>query len=267
MFKSLLQCSGLLLCLILLSLNSHTLLAQAAEPPTESTPEIQAKAILKAAIDNWRGMSSYSEMTMRIHRPDWERSVSMRGWTRGDKDSLVRVTAPKKDIGTGTLTLDKGMWTFSPKVNRVIKVPSSMMNQSWMGSDFSNKDISKADEIVHSYSHKLTAIHEQDGHKVYEIEAIPHEDAAVVWGKQVIRVRDDHVMLSEAFYDQDGILVKRMDTLEIQELDGRPVATRQRMLDIEEEDHWTEIILHTVDFNIELADSVFTLSNLRNPRD
>ncbi len=32
---------------------------------------------------------------------------------------------------------------------------------------------------------------EHEGHVVYVIESIPHEDAAVVWGKEVLRVRDD----------------------------------------------------------------------------
>ena len=92
-----------------------------------------AQAIIKAAMDHWRGLSSYSVMSMTIHRPDWERTMTMRSWTLGEKQSLVRVTEPKKDAGNGTLLLDKKMWTFSPNVNRVIRIPSSMMNQSWMG--------------------------------------------------------------------------------------------------------------------------------------
>ena len=83
-------------------------------------------------------------MTMVIHRPDWERTMTMRAWTKGDDRSLVRVLEPRKDRGNGTLTDDNSMWSYSPKVNRVIKIPSSMMGQSWMGSDFSNKDVSRA---------------------------------------------------------------------------------------------------------------------------
>lgn len=233
----------------------------------ETQQDTQATAILQAAMDAWRGNSSYSEMTMSIHRPDWQREVSMRGWTRGDKDSLVRVTAPKKDVGTATLTLDNSMWTYSPKVNRVIKVPSSMMSQSWMGSDFTNKDVSKADEILHEYTHTLLRTEQQEGFKVYVIEALPKENAAVVWGKQIIWIREDHIMLREEFYDQDGVLVKFMETLKIEIMDERAVAQAQRMTDAEEENKWTEITVHTIDFNIELKDNLFTLSNLRNPRD
>lgn len=225
-----------------------------------------AADIIKQAMDAWRGSSSYSEMTMTIHRPDWERTMSMRAWTRGEKHSLVRVTAPKKDAGTGTLLIDNAMWTFSPKVNRVIKVPSSMMGQSWMGSDFSNRDIAKSDDIVEEYDHTLLETTEQEGHTVYKIESVPHETAAVVWGREVLLIRDDYVLLREEFYDQDNKLVKAMETLNIEEMDGRAVAQRQRMVDMEEEGKWTEVSVREVDFDIPLNDNVFTLSNLRNPR-
>lgn len=238
----------------------------AVETSSADMQMVNATAILQAAINAWRGDTSYSEMTMTIHRPDWERAVSMRGWTRGDKESLVRVTAPKKDAGTATLTLDKSMWTYSPKVNRVIKVPSSMMNQSWMGSDFTNKDVSKADEIVDEYHHSFLREESQSGHKVYVIEARPKEDAAIVWGKQIIWIRDDHIMLREEFYDQDEVLVKTMETLKIETMDGRAVAQTQRMSDVEEKEKWTEITVQQVDFDIEIQDATFTLSNLRNPR-
>ena len=153
-----------------------------------SAEERDAKTIVRDAIDHWRGISSYTEMTMIIHRPDWERSMTMRAWTKGDDHSLVRVVEPKKDRGNGTLTDDKSMWSYSPKINRVIKIPSSMMGQSWMGSDFSNKDVARADEIVNEYEHTLLGTEDADGIVVYEIEAIPHEDAAVVWGSEVLRL-------------------------------------------------------------------------------
>ena len=123
--------------------------------PVVAGDECDARHIVSDAIDHWRGLSSYTVMTMVIHRPDWERSMTMRAWTKGQDQSLVRVIEPKKDRGNGTLIDDNNMWTFSPKINRVIKVPSSMMGQSWMGSDFSNKDIARADDIIDQYDHAL----------------------------------------------------------------------------------------------------------------
>jgi hypothetical protein len=206
-------------------------------------------------------------MTMVIHRPDWERSMTMRAWTKGDDRSLVRVLEPRKDRGNGTLTDDNSMWSYSPKVNRVIKIPSSMMGQSWMGSDFSNKDIARADDIVKQYDHSFLGIEEVDGVTIYEIESIPHENAAVVWGREVLKIRDDHVVTEHRFYDQDNELVKTLTSLEIGEMGGRTIALRQRMAKEESPEEWTEIQVVSVDYDIELADSLFTLSNLRNPRE
>ena len=236
-------------------------------PAFVAAEERDATQIVRDAINHWRGLSSYTVMTMRIHRPDWERSMTMEAWTKGDENSLVRVIEPKKDRGNGTLTDENSMWTFSPKINRVIKVPSSMMGQSWMGSDFSNKDIARVDDIIDQYDHAILATDEVDGITIYRIESTPHEDAAVVWGSEVLTIREDHVVLEHAFYDQDGELVKTLRSLEIAEMGGRTIAKRQRMVKTDTPDEWTEIGVVEVEYEMDLKDSLFTLSNLRNPRD
>ena len=228
--------------------------------------ERDATQIVRDAIDHWRGLSSYTEMTMVIHRPDWERSMTMQAWTKGQDQALVRVIEPKKDRGNGTLTDENSMWTFSPKINRVIKVPSSMMGQSWMGSDFSNKDIARADDIIDEYDHSILNSEEIDGIVVHDIESIPHEDAAVVWGKEVLKIREDHVVLEHAFFDQDGELVKKLVSLEVGEMGGRTIAMRQRMAKTDKPEEWTEISVDDVEYEVDLKDSLFTLSSLRNPR-
>lgn len=238
-----------------------------AVPVLATNESRDAKAIVRDAINHWRGLSSYTEMTMVIHRPNWERSMTMQAWTKGQDHSLVRVIEPKKDRGNGTLMNKKNMWSFSPKINRVIKIPSSMMGQSWMGSDFSNKDIARSDEIVDEYEHRILSTEVVDGITVYEIESIPNEDAAVVWGREVLRIREDHVVLEQSFYDQDGEIVKILSTMEIAVMGGRIIAKRQRMTKVEEPEEWTEISVNTVDYEVELRDSLFTQSNLRNPRD
>ena len=232
-----------------------------------SGQERSAEEIIRAAVDQWRGLSSQSDMTMVIHRPDWERSMTMRAWTKGDDKALVRVLDPAKDRGNGTLTDKNSMWTFSPKVNRVIKIPSSMMGQSWMGSDFSNKDVAKADDIIDQYTHTLLDTRDEDGTVIYEIESVPFEDAAVVWGREVLLIREDNVVAEHRFYDQDDELVKILESLEIGELGGRRVALRQRMHKVDTSEEWTEIRVLDAEYGVDIPDNFFTLSNLRNPRD
>ncbi|MFT6276691.1 MAG: outer membrane lipoprotein-sorting protein [Halioglobus sp.] len=228
--------------------------------------DFSAAELVRKAVDQYRGQSSYSEMTMIIHRPEWERRMSMRGWTRGDNNTLVRVLEPKKDAGNGTLMLDSKMWTFAPKINRVIKVPSSMMGQNWMGSDFSNKDISKTTDIIDQYTHTLVDQREQGGHQIYTIESVPREDAAIVWGKEVLVIRDDWILLEQQFWDQDDTLLKVMKAADIKLMSGRLVATKLRMSDVESPGQWTQMETTAVEFDLELADNLFTLSSLRNPR-
>lgn len=229
------------------------------------TPD--AAALVKAAIEYWRDTSSYAVSEMTIHRPDWERRVTFRVWTRGDKHSLVRVIAPAKDAGNATLLVDNDMWSFTPKINRVIKIPSSMMTQSWMGSDFSNSDLAKADDLIEYYTHRLLKTETRDGHTQYQIESVPKETAPVVWGKEVVTVRDDYVLLEHAFYDQQGTLLKTLTTQELKSMGGKTVAARQRMQKVDKPDEWTQIHVREARFGVEIPANMFTLGNLRNPRE
>jgi outer membrane lipoprotein-sorting protein len=226
-----------------------------------------ATAIVKAAIEYWRDVSSVAVFDMSIHRPDWQRTMTMKVWTRGNKESLVRVSAPSKDAGNSTLLLDNDMWSYNPKINRVIKIPSSMMNQSWMGSDFSNNDLAKADDLIDQYRHTLLATERHNGHKLYVIQAVPNETAPVVWGREVVKIRDDHILMEHAFYDQSDVLVKKLVTTEVKMMGGKMVATRERMQKADKADEWTEIVTREAKFGLALPDSTFTLTNLRNPRE
>ena len=224
-----------------------------------------AKSIIKSAIDNYRGLTSYSEATMTIHRPDWERVMSMKAWTEDLDKSLVRITAPIKDKDGGTLLIGDNMWSYAPKINRIIKIPSSMSNQSWMGSDFSNNDIARADDIIDKYTHTTLETKTSGAKKIYIIQSVPHEDAPVVWGKEILTINEDHVLLQHDFYDQDNKLIKTLTASDIKIIDGKHVSLRQRMQKTGHDNEWTEFHTTVIKFNIKLKKNTFTLSNLRNP--
>jgi outer membrane lipoprotein-sorting protein len=223
-------------------------------------------ALIKAAIHHWRGDSSYTEVAMTIHRPDWQRKQVMVAWTQGDANSLVRFTAPPADADNATLKLGQALWLFNPKLNQVIKLPYSMMAQNWMGSDFSYNDYAKSDQIVTDYTHSLIATEKRDGHQVYTVECLPKPQAAVVWGKQLVKIRDDDVLLEEAFYDQDMKPVRTLQATKIAPLGGRPYPVVMRMSATDKPGQWTEMHYTRGIFNLALPDYLFTLSNLRNPR-
>jgi hypothetical protein len=225
-----------------------------------------ARDLIAGVIDLTRGRTSYAELVMVIHRPDWERTTRLVAWTRGREDALIRFTQPAKDAGNATLKRSDKMWTFTPKLNRVIQLPYSMMSQGWAGSDFSYSDLSRSDQLLHQYELKLVASEPRDGHLVYTIDAIPHDTAPVVWGKEQIVLRDDYVLLAQTFFDQSMTPLKRLESSEIKTLGGRTFATRMRMQQLDEPDHWTEIGYEQAKFDTPFDDGLFTVFALQSGR-
>ncbi len=231
-----------------------------------AAPAPDAKAILKQVFDNYRSNSSETTVAMTIHRPDWERHLEMKAWTRGMNDALVRFTAPAKDAGNATLKLDRDTWVYNPRLNQVIKLPASMMSQSWMGSDFSYDDLAKSDDLLTQYTSSVTATKEAGGHTVWTIESVPKPGAPVVWGKVVLNIRDDNVFTDETYFDQDMKPVRRMQTEKIGMLGGRPYPVVMSMHPLDTPAQWTRVETSDGHFNAAVPDYFFTLSNLQNPR-
>lgn len=220
-------------------------------------------ALIQASFEHYRGKASKADVEMVIHRPTWERRMRMVGWTKGQDKSLIRITAPAKDKGNGTLKNGIEMWTFNPKVNRVIKLPPAMMSQSWMGSDFSNNDLAKSDSILVDYTHSLMDAQTIDGHTVYTIKSMPKPTAPVVWGMQVSKVRDDHVLMEQEFFDEDLVSVKRMTAHEIQLMGGRMFPKVWKMQETDKTDEYTLLRYHSIDFLDDLPERQFTLNELK----
>jgi outer membrane lipoprotein-sorting protein len=229
-----------------------------------TSAEVSAEDLVAGALDLVRGRTSYTELSMVIHRPDWERTSSLVSWTRGREDALIRFTAPARDAGNATLKQGDNMWTYTPKLNRTIRLPYSLMSQSWAGSDFSYNDLSRTDDLLRHYQLTIIESREEDGHNIYTVEAIPHDEAPVVWGKEEWVLRDDYVLMSQTFYDQSMEVLKKLETLTIGELGGRVMPLRMRMSKLDEPENYTEVIYEQAEFDIEIEDRTFTVFSLQS---
>jgi len=235
-----------------------------ADEPGSGEPD--AKELVAAAMDHWRGDSSLSTLAVKIHRPDWTRTMRMKVWTAGNDRSLVRALEPEDQAGSGVLFKDGGMWSYSPDVDRVIRIPASMMSQQWLSSDFTNNEIARSDSLLEDYVPEILEHWEEDGLRHYRLRLEPHDEAPVVWGHQELVIRDDHILMTQAYYDQNGDPVKTLRTTEISELGGRQVAVRQRMEQADDDQRWTEITTEEAEYDLDLPDELFSAENLRNPQ-
>ena len=229
--------------------------------------DINIEEIVRKADEKFRGTSSKGEMTMIIERPSWSREVSMKNWTLGNEYSLIYITAPAKEKGQVFLKRDQEMWNWVPNIERMIKIPPSMMMQSWMGSDFTNDDLVKESSMADDYDQKLLGEEEIQGYNCYKIELIPHDDAAVVWGKVIMWISKEELhWLKAEFYDEDDYLVNTEILSDIKKMDDRTMPTRLEMIPADEEGNKTILIFNEIDFNIDIKESFFSQQNMKRIR-
>lgn len=228
-----------------------------------------AHEFMAAVIDEARGLSSYSEMTMVVTRPDWSRTSKLVAWTKGRDKSLVRFTAPPREAGNAFLTLEDRIWTWSARIGRRIRLPTSLMSQSWAGSDLSYSDLARSDDRLDQYQFKISLIDTVDvdgsltgGQQIYRLDAIPLENAPVVWGKEELIVRADYALLRQVFFDQSMVPVKEIRTLKVDEIDGRVFGSEMVVEDLEVPGNATRLLFDSIRFDIDIRDDMFTTFQL-----
>ncbi len=226
-----------------------------------------AKEIVQKMDKKWRGDYSTQTMTMTIVRPTWERSISMKSWSNGTEFTMIYITAPAKERGQVFMKREKEMWNWVPSIDRMIKLPPSMMMQSWMGSDFTNDDLIRESSIVEDYEHSIIGEEEIQGKMCYIIQMIPKPDAAVVWGKVIIWItKEDYLQLKVEFYDEDEFLVNIQNLSNIKEIGGRVIPTHMEMIPADEEGKKTVIEIESADYETRVPESFFSQQNMKRIR-
>lgn len=224
-----------------------------------------ATEIVKKADEKGRGTTSQGTMKLTIVRPDWSRSVTLKSWSKGTEYSLIYITAPAKEKGQVFLKRQKDMWNWVPSIERMIKIPPSMMMQSWMGSDFTNDDLVKESSIVVDYTQKLLGKESVRGMECYKIELIPLPDAAVTWGKVIIwiTVKGFNQWKAE-YYDEDMDIVNQMNAYDIKMMGDREIPTRLEIEPLNKKGNKTILEINSSVFNKPISDSFFSQQNMKS---
>ena len=212
------------------------------------------------------GNTLQGDYEMTISTPRWQRTLGLKVWIERPKRSFVRIVSPAKEAGIGSLRLGAEMWNYLPNVERVIKIPPSMMLQPWMGSDFTNDDLVKESSILEDYTHKRLGPVELEGQLVERVEATARPEAAVVWGRILYWVRkSDFVPLKQEFYDERGELVRTMSYSDVREVGGRRVPTRWQMRPRGKAGNVTTLVLKSAVYDQPIGAEIFTQRHLQKP--
>ena len=229
-----------------------------------SAQSLSALEIVKRADDNRRGKSSYSEITMTIVRPTWTRDIGIKSWTKGTDYSLALITAPARDKGQAFLKRGKDLWNWQPSIGRMIKMSSSVMGQSWMGSDFTNDDLIRESSTVNDYSHRLETTDKVREFDCYKVILTPKDNAAVVWGKVISWISvTNFVEIKIEYYDEDNELVNTFNAYDLKTYGGRTLASRMEVVPADKPNQKTVMTVEKYDLDMAIEDSFFSQQNMQ----
>ena len=242
---------------IAMALAMHVALAAAEPPRFESGP-----ALIDYLDQLYQGQSSEAQMVMEIKTPDYERRLVFKGMTQGDDYAYFQILEPKKDRGIASLMRGEEMWNFLPKINRVVKVPPSMMMNSWMGSDFTNDDLVKQSTLTDLYSVDL-----EEKEETYLVTLLPKEATVTVWGKITFEVTKDPLLpKTQTYFDEKGDAIRVLRFSDIKQFGERLLPSKMEMTSLRKPGHQTVITYDTLALDVDVPSETFTLQYLRRRR-
>ena len=225
---------------------------------------LNPRKILDSVDDIYRSNTSHGILTLAVATTNWQRTLTLEQWSKGKNKHLIKVLKPKKEKDLATLRVDTNVWNYMPKVKKVVKIPSSMMSSSWMGSHFSNDDLVKQSRMVKDYDFFTSFEGIRDGIDIVEITCVPKMNAAVVWGKvEVIVYREDFIPLRLIYYDEDLNLSRKLEFSNIQIIDNKKIPLKMQMVPVNEPGESTTIQWKEIKFDLTISDDFFSLRKLQ----
>lgn len=223
-----------------------------------------AKEIVKLADQKMRGSTMQAEISIKTIRPTWSREMQCKVWMKGNQLSMIMITSPAKDKGIVFLKKKKEVWNWIPALERTIKLPPSMMSQSWMGTDFTNDDLVKESSIIEDYKHSIAGDTIYQKRNCYIIEMIPKPETAVVWSKVIVFIdKKDFLELHSLFFDDDGQLINTMNSYDIKQMHDRIIPTRFEMIPADKNGQKTEMIYKNIQYNKPIDDAFFSTNKIK----
>lgn len=222
-----------------------------------------AEEIIDKAENLIKGSSAQGVIEMTVITPDYERTLKMESWWVGNEKALIVMKSPRKEKGNKTLKIGNEMWFYLKNTETTIKIPPSMMLQSWNGSDFTNDDLVRESNYAKDYIQEILADEVIEGELCWKILMDPKPDAPVVWGKLLYWVRKvDYNAAKVEYYDEKDQLVRTMVFTDIKKFGNRKLPGTWTMLSNTKEGHSTEFKILEMDFDVKISDKKFSFQEL-----
>ena len=243
--------------------------SKAIDLPEESPFVKDGKLDIDAAVtyfeDLYRSTSSISQVTMTVTKPRAQRTMGMKVWTRGQERSLILIQTPQRDKGTATLKVQNNLWNYLPKIKRTIRIPPSMMLASWMGSDFTNDDLVRESSFSKDYTYQLVGpVQDPNG---WQLRFDARPDMVGLWNRIDLVLSQDGTMPLEAdYYDRKDQLARTIVWSDVRQFGTKRIPATMTLTPKDKQGYLTKMTYTTIDFEVEVPDAMFSLSQLERLR-
>jgi outer membrane lipoprotein-sorting protein len=248
-----LEFAGIVACVL-------TVLGSPSPVSSQALPEIDE--VLDHLDELYRASSSHALMTMTIVGERGTRELTLESWSRGEEESLIVIREPAREAGTATLLTEEGLWNYAPRADRLIRIPSGLLSESWMGSHFTNDDLIRETTYEQDYDATL-AWAERDGARFLEVTLTPRPNAPVVYTElRFLLTAEDWIPDRWEYYDE-GELVRVMTFHDVREVGRMALPMRLRIQPTDKPDEYTEIVYSELELDVRVDPDLFTRRGLR----
>ncbi|MFW6200372.1 MAG: outer membrane lipoprotein-sorting protein [Gemmatimonadota bacterium] len=226
-------------------------------PPVPSTDEV-----LEHLDELYRSSSSHAVMRMTVVRERGTRELTLESWSRGEDSALVVIREPAREAGTATLRTAEGLWNYAPRADRLIRVPSGLLSDSWMGSHFTNDDLMRETSYDEDYEASLSWAR-RDGERSLQVALTPRPGAPVVYTELRFLLTPDDWIPERWEYLDEGELVRVMTFSDVTEVSGQRLPTRMVIRPADEPDEYTEVEYLALELDAPVDSELFSRRGLR----
>jgi outer membrane lipoprotein-sorting protein len=226
---------------------------------------LDVDAVVDYFEDLYRADSSISTAEIKVVKPRRTKSMRLKMWTQGREKALVVVQAPPREEGIATLKVDDNLWNYFPRIRRTIRIPPSMMQSSWLGTDFTNDDLVRESRYDKDYYHELVGHVEDPNGWLVRFTAKP--ETVGLWERfDLIVSPDGTIPIQAKYYDRKGRHARTLYWDDVKVFDRRRLPAHLKLVPEDKEGEWTEMLYLDIDFNVGVPASTFSLSELERTR-
>lgn len=229
--------------------------------------ELDLQAVVDHFENLYRADSSISTARLKVTKPGRTKTMELKTWTKGEEKALIVIQSPPREKGMATLMVGDNLWNYFPRIRRTIRIPPSMMQSSWMGTDFTNDDLVRETSLDEDYNYKLVGPSEDPNGWLVRFTAKP--DVAGLWERfDLVLSPDGRLPIQAKYFDRKGRHARTLYWDQIKIFDDRRIPAHMTLVlrDEDKKGHKTEMTYINIEFNVDIPAGTFSLSELERKR-